>query len=118
MIRRPPRSTLFPYTTLFRSPRKSWTWLVLLDFRPIRNQLQGNFTSSNLNYRSANPSPPTGQIVFEATALPRACCQPATTSLYARHVPHALHKPHRAIASDPRTPAARESDPPAAGRGT
>src|SRR5215204_7298606 len=24
MIRRPPRSTLFPYTTLFRSPR-SWT---------------------------------------------------------------------------------------------
>src|SRR3989442_11547141 len=23
MIRRPPRSTLFPYTTLFRSPRKS-----------------------------------------------------------------------------------------------
>src|SRR5256885_8989141 len=24
MIRRPPRSTLFPYTTLFRSP--PWTW--------------------------------------------------------------------------------------------
>src|SRR3712207_9303703 len=23
MIRRPPRSTLFPYTTLFRSPRKA-----------------------------------------------------------------------------------------------
>src|SRR2546430_4455213 len=31
MIRRPPRSTLFPYTTLFRSPhhrlRKRWKWL-------------------------------------------------------------------------------------------
>src|SRR2546427_8435544 len=29
MIRRPPRSTLFPYTTLFRSPEApqfSWTW--------------------------------------------------------------------------------------------
>src|SRR5206468_9239733 len=31
MIRRPPRSTLFPYTTLFRSdddegPRRHWTW--------------------------------------------------------------------------------------------
>src|SRR3712207_4281263 len=26
MIRRPPRSTLFPYTTLFRSP-KFWPWL-------------------------------------------------------------------------------------------
>src|SRR6476620_12047663 len=25
MIRRPPRSTLFPYTTLFRSPT-SWRW--------------------------------------------------------------------------------------------
>src|SRR5258705_9896794 len=24
MIRRPPRSTLFPYTTLFRSPRIDW----------------------------------------------------------------------------------------------
>src|SRR2546429_5940582 len=26
MIRRPPRSTLFPYTTLFRSP---WGWLMM-----------------------------------------------------------------------------------------
>src|SRR2546422_5447808 len=26
MIRRPPRSTLFPYTTLFRSKRKSFFW--------------------------------------------------------------------------------------------
>src|SRR5256885_7485594 len=31
MIRRPPRSTLFPYTTLFRSPSprtrcRSWSW--------------------------------------------------------------------------------------------
>src|SRR3712207_8150405 len=25
MIRRPPRSTLFPYTTLFRSPLRRWT---------------------------------------------------------------------------------------------
>src|SRR5687767_15611634 len=24
MIRRPPRSTLFPYTTLFRSPQAAW----------------------------------------------------------------------------------------------
>src|SRR2546423_11084702 len=26
MIRRPPRSTLFPYTTLFRSVGKQWKW--------------------------------------------------------------------------------------------
>src|SRR3712207_8655600 len=30
MIRRPPRSTLFPYTTLFRSKRVTTTWLCLL----------------------------------------------------------------------------------------
>src|SRR5689334_24114674 len=28
MIRRPPRSTLFPYTTLFRSVRFTMTWTV------------------------------------------------------------------------------------------
>src|SRR2546427_9646142 len=28
MIRRPPRSTLFPYTTLFRSHRARWRWLL------------------------------------------------------------------------------------------
>src|SRR2546428_8580527 len=27
MIRRPPRSTLFPYTTLFRSPRQAFHWI-------------------------------------------------------------------------------------------
>src|SRR5437899_6053871 len=28
MLRRPPRSTLFPYTTLFRSSTFNWYWLV------------------------------------------------------------------------------------------
>src|SRR5256885_8485693 len=31
MIRRPPRSTLFPYTTLFRSPQGAVDHLMLLD---------------------------------------------------------------------------------------
>src|SRR5207248_1993941 len=30
MIRRPPRSTLFPYTTLFRSPNFNWRGIILL----------------------------------------------------------------------------------------
>src|SRR2546427_6808824 len=34
MIRRPPRSTLFPYTTLFRSPSARRDLLVLVDRRP------------------------------------------------------------------------------------
>src|SRR3989449_9890704 len=36
MIRRPPRSTLFPYTTLFRSPAEA-------QFAPIRAALVGDF---------------------------------------------------------------------------
>src|SRR5947199_4911024 len=35
MFRRPPRSTLFPYTTLFRSPAKVGGWIVLC--QPLGN---------------------------------------------------------------------------------
>src|SRR2546430_17317615 len=36
MIRRPPRSTLFPYTTLFRSPlQKTHNWLGTLPLRTL-----------------------------------------------------------------------------------
>src|SRR5258708_30335409 len=38
MIRRPPRSTLFPYTTLFRSPRRSARW-------PLRHPIRISSTS-------------------------------------------------------------------------
>src|SRR5256885_5554041 len=34
MIRRPPRSTLFPYTTLFRSLTKFWSGCVTTTVRP------------------------------------------------------------------------------------
>src|SRR5688572_31599208 len=37
MIRRPPRSTLFPYTTLFRSP--SWTRQSVVFLSPARPHL-------------------------------------------------------------------------------
>ena len=41
MIRRPPRSTLFPYTTLFRSPRREWPpWIMTrLSFRSFQSTL-------------------------------------------------------------------------------
>src|SRR5260221_4001797 len=35
MIRRPPRSTLFPYTTLFRSVGHSWGALVALQYAAV-----------------------------------------------------------------------------------
>src|SRR2546429_3754105 len=34
MIRRPPRSTLFPYTTLFRSPVSKITWHAWVELHP------------------------------------------------------------------------------------
>src|SRR5256885_12201876 len=37
MIRRPPRSTLFPYTTLFRSTKKRAITRPLSDRLPLRN---------------------------------------------------------------------------------
>src|SRR2546429_3761416 len=37
MIRRPPRSTLFPYTTLFRSDRSCAPWPGFLDCSPPRS---------------------------------------------------------------------------------
>src|SRR2546425_12912591 len=41
MIRRPPRSTLFPYTTLFRSRRRRRSGDVLLDLELKELQRQG-----------------------------------------------------------------------------
>src|SRR6202162_3278121 len=42
MIRRPPRSTLFPYTTLFRSLKGMSVSATLLDVKGIIDKLQNN----------------------------------------------------------------------------
>src|SRR5256885_13293030 len=52
MIRRPPRSTLFPYTTLFRSRRRLWRvrlglWRSLLQH--LDERLSGDRKSTRLN---------------------------------------------------------------------
>src|SRR3712207_9053156 len=41
MIRRPPRSTLFPYTTLFRSGRAAWTPERLFQIFPNLAEMRG-----------------------------------------------------------------------------
>src|SRR3712207_8580481 len=46
MIRRPPRSTLFPYTTLFRSPRMS-SWRCLVHRRRPNGSLYNRFYQEN-----------------------------------------------------------------------
>src|SRR3712207_8844101 len=51
MIRRPPRSTLFPYTTLFRSTKCSVTW------RPSASWITSSFSSSSsASFRSCGRS--------------------------------------------------------------
>src|SRR2546426_2141044 len=46
MIRRPPRSTLFPYTTLFRSRRPEVGGRTTLPHSPVHRPLQSTNTSS------------------------------------------------------------------------
>src|SRR5260370_30080718 len=50
MIRRPPRSTLFPYTTLFRSIQGWFGFLVVAEKRVVEVQrfIQGNFAQHRL----------------------------------------------------------------------
>src|SRR3712207_7945040 len=46
MIQRPPRSTLFPYTTLFRSRRLEGTWVTtaaVRDGKPLDDQKGGEW---------------------------------------------------------------------------
>src|SRR2546430_13091197 len=40
MIRRPPRSTLFPYTTLFRSKGSYSCWLAVVQIPPLKPVVQ------------------------------------------------------------------------------
>src|SRR2546425_4955895 len=51
MIRRPPRSTLFPYTTLFRSP---WIWLT------------NRFSSADRVVNSSARESPSGRYLWPA----------------------------------------------------
>src|SRR3989441_11057398 len=59
MIRRPPRSTLFPYTTLFRSR----TALVVSGGRyptdPVSGTVAGRYASAGLRLKTAMPRAPT-----------------------------------------------------------
>src|SRR2546427_6852785 len=57
MIRRPPRSTLFPYTTLFRSPPSTW---------PPNRRPSSTSRGSPIPRRSRKPS---------VVSVTRRCCR-------------------------------------------
>src|SRR5258708_9360849 len=54
MIRRPPRSTLFPYTTLFRSNGQSWTCIATLSSNVTLDWYALSSDQSNISFSVDN----------------------------------------------------------------
>src|SRR5256885_14671243 len=77
MIRRPPRSTLFPYTTLFRSVSRSQS-------KRTRSRVV-RVTGDEMNEALADPA----QRVFPATG-PEASSQGSSRHLSETSLPHPL----------------------------
>ena len=108
MIRRPPRSTLFPYTTLFRSDPRSMRGelLVNLNLTPrvfLRTQrfsflckIDSDRKSTRLNSSHAN-------ISYAVFCLKKKKYTKSTTSipLYLHHTPILLYNSHSICNSKP-----------------
>src|SRR2546422_8540000 len=80
MIRRPPRSTLFPYTTLFRSPSRR---VPLLTSTPL-SRTTGPFRVSNRTPGSMAPSRTEIQAGSPITVLPLGRSEEHTSELQSR----------------------------------
>src|SRR2546430_7907436 len=83
MIRRPPRSTLFPYTTLFRSVsrlvRAAWGWCALLHHDPPaerdRNAAHGARVPAHADGRSQPLSPRSEEHTSELQSQSNLVCR-------------------------------------------
>src|SRR5256885_12148960 len=64
MIRRPPRSTLFPYTTLFRSGNVYVTGRTASPDFPVVNALQASFRGGDYDAFVAKLSPDGGALLY------------------------------------------------------
>src|SRR5260370_19987463 len=67
MIRRPPRSTLFPYTTLFRSENRALAIMVMSN-REVQNrvvQLDRYYSTEELRRAATPPSNRSGRAEIE-----------------------------------------------------
>src|SRR5260370_19140540 len=98
MIRRPPRSTLFPYTTLFRSLRPA----VQPHPRPPRGQGPGAHREGRPQGRPQAPPP----RILQGHAAPHPPCPSAPQPPPPRDPPRTHHPP------PPATPAPAEAPPP------
>src|SRR3712207_7238922 len=67
MIRRPPRSTLFPYTTLFRSDAEQE--LIRKGFKPERGETRFHGTAPRMTVLEQNPPPGSRELVGARVTL-------------------------------------------------
>src|SRR3989442_7693253 len=75
MIRRPPRSTLFPYTTLFRSPIvERWRSRAILEIRIVRGSVIGTAHARSL-FRKCRPSIRSEEHTSELQSRPHLVCR-------------------------------------------
>src|SRR3989454_1811680 len=72
MIRRPPRSTLFPYTTLFRSARRRSVPRAGAGGSRVRAIYTATAAADPRTYLTGNPSPLNDMLLREALALLRS----------------------------------------------
>src|SRR3712207_7221064 len=77
MIRRPPRSTLFPYTTLFRSAGEAGDRA-----ERLVSQISSGSTSESSRRTRAHE---TGRVSALFTAVTRAFCSPASPARSEEH---------------------------------
>src|SRR2546430_5265916 len=101
MIRRPPRSTLFPYTTLFRSRRKLSRVTDETPNRPCRFPFEsGIFMATRQDRKSTRLNSSHSQISYAVFCLKKKK-QTRTTLLSCRDAAaaHREHSPHRTTSS-------------------
>src|SRR5258708_31587628 len=100
MIRRPPRSTLFPYTTLFRSPRLTYAPAVV----------DGRKLASNLAGRSAAPwlrsEEHTSELQSPDHLVCRLLLEKKKSSFHQLTMSRLRSTPHPFTQSQPRVPPA------------
>src|SRR2546429_4113363 len=94
MIRRPPRSTLFPYTTLFRSHR-----MLLLLFRAWSDAQPTASLDRPGDRKSTRLNSSHGYISYAVFCLKKKKIQPSQTNPLDRRLAHVLDPPRR-IAPD------------------
>src|SRR2546427_7685155 len=84
MIRRPPRSTLFPYTTLFRSRKAEELNQRLLDLTTVRNDLRALLNG----WRRARSEEHTSELQSQSNLVCRLLLEKKKkTHKHARYVP-------------------------------